>query len=118
MPLFAVYTRCTALALSSTVLSPSAVETQVFVLKNAITLRWRCHVLTLPRSVCHVIAIDTCVMGWVRPVAPRNFCHEANVGDSVDAVGVKSAELEEFCLPFLLPEFPSDEWLSILLKPT
>ena len=59
----------------------------------------------------------TRVVGWVRPVARRNFCHEANVGDAADAAGDKSAESETFRLPFLPPEFPSDEWLSILLKP-
>ena len=39
------------------------------------------------------------------------------MGDAADAAGDKSAESETFRLPFLPPEFPSDEWLSILLKP-
>ena len=55
----------------------------------------------------------TRVVGWVRPVERRNFCHEADVGNAADAAGNKSAEFEEFRLPSVLPESSSDGWLSI-----
>ena len=55
----------------------------------------------------------TRVVGWIRSVARRNFCHEVN---GADAAGDKSAESDEFRLLSLLPEFPLDKWLSILLK--